>query len=393
MQKQVFDNPGLLKLMLEDSKSVPEIYKTTNYWAYNTDKFIAEILEKGLKDFRQRHGSKLGSFGATDLTPEFMIDLRSSTPIFSNRIINKLPFRLALLTSLNHIIEKMIGLFPSYYRYVKNTPYLMSKVEGEKAGAKPVAEFEASLVGNPEDVITVNGKTYTTSILYYYLRYAYCTRFINFDDITILVELGSGCGKQVEVIKKLHPDICFYIFEIPPQLYVCEQYLTSIFPESVVSYKQTRDINTPTIEKGKIFIFGNWKFPIIENVNIDLFWNAASFQEMEPDVVSNYLKFVNTQAKNVYLFEKMDGKETTTELKGGGVLKKTIMWDYINGLTDFKLVDLSRPIFPKHKLIVSPFYKKGVNAKTVEAYPEYPSVNKKQAISSKDYHDSFWIHV
>ena len=393
MQKQVIDNPDLLRLMLDDSKSIPEIYKTTNYWEFNKDKFITELLEKGLKDFRQRRNSRLSGFGATDLSPEWMIDLRNNAPIFSNRLINKLPFRLVLLTSINNILERIIGLSPSYYRYVKNSPYITSNIEGEKAGANSVDSFEASLTGNPEDVITVNGKIYTTSILYYYLRYVYCTRFINFDDISILVELGSGCGKQVEVIKKLHPDICFFIFEIPPQLYVCEQYLTSVFPESVVSYKQTRDMNVPRVEKGKIFIFGNWKFPLIEKVNVGLFWNAASFQEMEPDVVSNYLEFVNAQAKYVYLFEKMDGKELASELQGGGVLQKTTIQEYINGLSNFRLVDLSRPIIPKHKLMVNPFFKNRKSLKRMIFHPEYPSINMQKAILTKSYQDSFWIHV
>ncbi|EMM79683.1 sugar O-methyltransferase domain protein [Leptospira interrogans str. 2006001854] len=35
-------------------------------------------------------------------------------------------------------------------------------------------------------------------------------------------------------------------------------------------------------------------------MKIDLFWNAASFQEMEPDVVSNYLTIVNESAKAIF---------------------------------------------------------------------------------------------
>ena len=64
--------------------------------------------------------------------------------------------------------------------------------------------------------------------------------------------------------------------------------------------------------KGKILCLG-WKFPMIEEIPVDLFWNASSFQEMEPEVVANYLKFVNRAAKSVYLLEVMGGKEVASK--------------------------------------------------------------------------------
>jgi putative sugar O-methyltransferase len=60
-----------------------------------------------------------------------------------------------------------------------------------------------------------------------------------------------------------------------------------------------------TIDEG-IFVFGNWKLPELKDFSYDLFWNSASFQEMEPDVVLNYLSYVNRQTKKyVFLNEMM----------------------------------------------------------------------------------------
>jgi len=185
--------------------------------------------------------------------------------------------------------------------------------------------------------------SYTTPFERFMLPYDYCHKHIDFTQINTLVELGSGCGRQVEIIKKRHPNICFLLFDMPPALYVCEQYLKSIFPD-VVSYRETRDMTTMPRKKG-IYIFGNWKFPIIKN--IDLFWNAASFQEMEPGVVANYLKYVNKEAKNVFLQERMEGKELAIKKGKCGVLKKTTIEDYKRGLPDFKLVDTSPSVITK----------------------------------------------
>ena len=105
----------------------------------------------------------------------------------------------------------------------------------------------------------------------------------------------------------------------------------------------------PDDYKGKIFIFGNWKFPILEKINIDLFWNDTSFQEMEPNIVANYLKNINTRANAVFLSQIMEGKEVASKKGSHGVLKKTTLEDYKKGLSNFKLQDLSSTQDISHK--------------------------------------------
>ena len=159
--------------------------------------------------------------------------------------------------------------------------YEFAKIYGENKGSRPISALEASSVGKPEDIFRIKERRYTRSLLNYYIH-AYCCQYVNFDSINSIMEIGSGAGKQIEVIKKLHPHLSFYAFDIPPQLYVCEQYLSALFPEDVVSYATTRSMKFIPKEQGKIFIFGSWQVPKIENLSHDLFWNSASFQEMEP---------------------------------------------------------------------------------------------------------------
>ena len=115
-------------------------------------------------------------------------------------------------------------------RDVRNLCYEYAACCGALNHAVPLDSIDASTVGNPLDVFYVDGKAYTTSYLNYYLDYAYCCRFVDFGNVATVAELGSGVGKQVEVLRKCHPHLCFYLFDIPPQLYVCHQYLSSVFP-------------------------------------------------------------------------------------------------------------------------------------------------------------------
>lgn len=342
---QVSDNLPLLELMLKDAALAPNFYKTTNYWSIYEKRLVPELRRLGLSDFRRRYGSVLSSFGATDLVGSFgKIDLFKNR-VLHNRITRRIPLWLRFLSFQNYLLNKIFPCTNPYDVTLEGLRQLACEYVyaiGEKFGAKSLDKFEVSLIGNPEDVIKIGGRVYTMPILYYYLKYVYCQSYLNFDDVEIMVELGCGSGKQVEVIKKLHPNSCFLLFDIPPQLYVCEQYLSAVFPGSVVSYQDTRNMDSlPGNKEGKIFIFGNWKFPILNETQIDLFWNASSFQEMEPDVVMNYLSYINKQARAVFLEEMMGGKEVARKEGSHGVLKQTTLEDYRSGLANFQLLNMS----------------------------------------------------
>ena len=334
--QQVKDDFELLKTMMADLSKVSELYQTTNYWSYYEKKILPELKSLGLHNFRRRKNSVLSAFGATDLLPLSQFQNRSLT---GKRKIIKLITKIFSDSILSHISRAYLGL---NYQDLTMFCYQLAKFYGKNSMAKPIENFEATLVGNPEDIFLINGKNYTTSLIYYYIMYAYCSKFVNFESINSFMEIGSGVGKQIEVIKKLHPHINFFIFEIPPQLYLCEQYLSAIFPDSVISYRETKNMTQIPKTSGKIFIFGNWKINEIENLNYDVFWNSASFQEMEPNVVSNYLNFVNKHTeKFAFLMERMIGKEVTNSKGGGGVLKQTTLEHYKKGLRDFSLKDMS----------------------------------------------------
>lgn len=329
--EQVTDDFELLELMMADKTSVPELYNPPDYWRDYEKKFLPELRSLGLTDFRRRKNSVLFTFGASDLLPK---SWRTDSLILK---FIKSSLRLRRAEKLWTIISKFITGID-----IKNLRLLyfeLAKLYGEKNGAKPINDLQDSLVGNPEDVFSVSGKHYTPSFLSYYCQYAYCSKYVDFNSIDTVMEIGSGAGRQIEVTKKLHPDLCFYVFDVPPQLYVCEQYLSALFPESVVSYRETRTLKRmPEKKKGRIYIFGNWKIADLENLNYDLFWNSASFQELESAVALNYLKYVNKQTnRHVFLCELMKGSEHE-------VYDKTTLEHYKRGLKDFQLRDISKAV-------------------------------------------------
>lgn len=338
--RQVADDPHLLDLMMDDIKKAPKEYQPTNYWAVYEKRFLPELFERGLTDFRRRKNSILSSFGATDLPP-FLVDV-TEFRLINNPIVKKMPKWKKMAKSANRAIDRLLSLFPEVKRSRRRESFRDAEAYGASRGAKSFREIEMSLIGNPADKVEIDGQSYSESFLYYYLRYCYCARFTDFDQIKVIAELGSGNGKQLEVIKKLHPHITFLVFDIPPQLYVCHQYLKAVFPDNVIPYRETRTWSRiPNLEEGGIYLFGTGQFPLIANIPIDLFWNCASFQEMEPSVVANYLNYVNKAAASVFLNQKMDGKKIAGKIGERGVLEAVTAKDYRRGLPEFDLIDMT----------------------------------------------------
>jgi len=335
---QVGNDAILLDVMIDDNKKSSALYQPTNYWEVYGNRIVDEIKKLGLKDFRRRKGSLLTCFGALDLD-DFNFGKINIYKKYDSKTLGHAPGYTKMMEGINNLLNKFIPIDQPYdidLNEIKKIFYEITCVHGEKNRAKPLSSISISKAGNPESSIEINNNFYTLTSLYYYLRYAFCSKYIDFDDVKTIVELGSGCGKQVEIIRKLHPGVCYFLFDVPPALYVCEQYLKKVFPGHVVSYKDTRVMKEmPEPEPGKIFVFGAQKFPLLATYAFDLFWNCASLQEMEPDVVQNYLSFVDMSANFVYLMERINGTELAFKKGDCGVLKPVVWNDYVNMLPSF----------------------------------------------------------
>lgn len=343
---QVEDDFSLLQLMLGENKKSDVLYQATNFWDRYEKMLVPELKRRGLKDFKRRRFSKLSSFRALDWNEMYRIDL-TLQGFFNNSITKKYIFVNNTIERLNLLLNRLLPIKFPIENDLFQLSFQFARDLGEKSSARKITDFEESLVGNPEKIIRCGDKNYTMAILNYYLEYVFCSGFINFDDIKLYVELGSGAGKQVEVIKKLHPNIAFLLFDIPPQLYVCEQYLKAVFPGDVISYRDTYRLEQlDDIQPGKIYILGNHKFPLIEKLLVDLFWNSASMQEMEPPVVENYLRFVNPAAQNIFLRAAMGGMEVARKPGMPGVIEKTRLEHYQGGLSNFEMVGMKPQYLP-----------------------------------------------
>jgi len=319
--QQVDDNLPLLEQMLADHREAAEIYQTTNYWREKNSRLIQYLRNHGLKNFRRPSRDPSDpkrvfiSFGATD----------DAAPL---------------------------------------PPDEMMKLVARYSGGSPAVGIDllpASPLGDPIGFFH-EGRFYTASWLNYYLRYAYVSRFIDLSG-KVIVEIGAGSGKQAHLLKQAHPDCTILLFDIPPQSYVAHQYLQSVLGEDFVGYNKTRTYNASSdFVPGKVHVLCNWQIDLLQGFSFDLLWNAASFQEMEPNVVRHYLAQCSG-ASNIYLMQAMTGQTVAPAAGQHGVLEATTIDTYRSALKKYQLRDmfaapLAIPIHPIRYPYVDSFWSK-----------------------------------
>jgi len=336
-----------LSNLLEAYRTAPQEFQATSYWESYEKGILATISAMDLDELRSGRYKIFSTFGFSDTVYSWQgkssvaerAVLRLFTAMFSN-IRDIAPYKVRITD-------------------IRELAYHHCELMCELANARPISSIEVSTFGNPGDLFEVSGRRYSMTFLNYYLRYCFAQKTVSMTGEECVVELGSGSGYQLEVLKKLYPDMTILCFDLPAQIYLCETYLTeALGSECVVSTEETLDWQDLSgVRKGKVHFFGNWQFPLLRDLPIDVFWNAASFGEMEPDVVENYLRYLTANTQWIYLLQARHGKET----KGKShVQNQTKLDDYDRFLTGYTLCEERDAWHAHRKLKSSGGYFEGV---------------------------------
>jgi putative sugar O-methyltransferase len=344
----VVDDAELLESMLRDLREADPLFQPTNYWKTYEREILPYLRREGIAGFRGRRGygaeRVLGSFGALDPLPRPLAFRRlDQLRLFDAPVLRRLVTpraRARLQSAWEHGIARGLLRQTHSLDEWRALCFAYAREAGQRAGAVPLDGLRVSMAGEPADRFAIGDGLYTFLTLYYYLRYAFVAKHLDLRGARTVVELGSGSGKQAELLARLHPESTLYLFDIPPQLYVAHQFLAAALPGRAVPYHETRKLDRlPPRVPGRIYLLGSWQLPLIASERIDLFWSCATFGEMEPHVVANYLKSVDASAQAVYLMQRMKGKKLAKREGLRGVLERTTLRHYEHGLPRFELVE------------------------------------------------------
>ena len=289
-----------LERLYREYRKAPKEYQATSYWTAYEESILETLRELDLNQLRSGRYPVLATFGFHD------------QKYFHHP--NQSFWTTALLKLIQGYLIKDRPILPYSMStgHIRDIAYRHCELAGIVSGSRPISDLEVSTFGSPGDLFEVGGRKYTMSFLSYYLRHCFVNQHMRLRGDEVIVELGSGSGYQVEVLKKLYPNLTILCFDLPAQVYLCEAYLREALGEDAIvgtdSTLEWSDLSSVT--PGRVYLLSNWQMPMLRDFQFDLFWNAASFGEMEPEVVENYLSLVKGTADWIYLLQARHGKET-----------------------------------------------------------------------------------
>lgn len=324
-----------LSLAIEDMKSQDSLYQPSAFWREASNQIVQEVCDAGIENFRSLP-KPLGFFVPTYGSPANGFSSEQVSRItdwFSAQYPSSAKPILALDQFLN-----------GYNNALSDYRVLLGADDVHKLPHLHL--FSESNVGNPVEHWEFDGKNYSRSALNYILGLALLKKHLVVAPKTVL-EIGGGFGTLGEVLAYSGiKDIRYIDVDIPPTSYIAQYYLTEVLgKENVATYAQLKAEPAIAIDALPIAsVLASWQIEKLQG-KVDLFVNFISFQEMEPEIVSNYLQQVARLETTWILLRNMrEGKQVRKNAGDVGVETPIKSEDYLSMLPGYELVE--RNVFP-----------------------------------------------
>ena len=320
------------QVIIDDMKQADEYYQPTHFWQHGASTLQAELESKGIEQFRSLKGA-LSFFVPTYLFHGWATQAdkyHNMLDMCQGQLKNDTKAWLSMQDFLSGEMHAR-----SDFRVYKAS---------ESLKAPYTDQFSESQVGSPIEQFEFDGRKFSRSSLNYLLGLNFLKQQIKDVPINTVLEIGGGFGSLGEILLSDNRNKTFYMnVDIAPTCLFSTYYLQSIFGnDNIADYQSIKMMEDPSLNNLSARYQGAvlcpWQLPQITG-DLDLFINFISFQEMEPDIVANYLKHVaRLNCKYVLLRNLKEGKQLATDGSHTGVKKPIKSDDYDTFLPDYQLV-------------------------------------------------------
>lgn len=319
----------VLNSMLTEMAAQHELYRPGPFWQAAIDGLCADLNTYGIDYFRAMP-SVLAFFA----------------PTYGHPGVN---FSAAQTANMR---ERLLGLFPQASKQALAVEEFLSgsahaladyrvfQAASPSSGQLNLSHFSESTYGDPTEQHQFDGRRYSRSSLNYLLGLSFLKQHIGDAPIRKVMEIGGGFGSLGEILLTAQSGVQQYInLDIAPTLYFANAYLGHVLGESRVEcrwHAGTEKIDIAQLKEATVA--APWLLEQLEG-SIDLFVNFISFQEMEPRIVTNYLRHVERFSPRWVLLRNMrEGKQQRTASNPVGVDTPIKADDYELMLTNYRLM-------------------------------------------------------
>ena len=277
----LIDDKFYEKILNDMEKIENNLYVPSKFWKIAFNKISDNLKNGNIKNFRNLKDTR------DFFVPTYLIEGLS---FFPNEIINKLEEEI----KLNCKNKKAIPLFNNlksghHLAYADYRSFIAGDIIEKIPHLQNCSE---STIGNPINQFEFDGRKYSRSMLNYLNALVCLKHTIDTSNIKNILEIGGGYGTLGEILFNDKFTKYKYInIDIPPTSYVSSYYLNELYGNNFKSCFEVEKNGKIDINKidFNAMVLNSWQLPLLEG-NFDLFVNLISFQEMNPDIVENYIK-------------------------------------------------------------------------------------------------------
>ena len=320
-----------LALACEDMLTQNEFYRPTPFWDEASSRIVDEIQKNGIECFRALP-APLGFFVPTYGPPGNSFTKAQCAGL-----------RRWLADNCQQAMKPQWAL--DRFLSGKNSAeadYRVLQAADNLERLPHLHTFSECTAGHPIEHFEFEGRRFSRSSLNYLLGLALLKKHVPPEYVPrTVLEIGGGFGTLGEILNASSIEGLRYIdIDIPPMSFVAQWYLQKATGEdSVTTHAMTRarrEIDIASLNR--ISVLCAWQIEKLRG-SVDLFVNFISFQEMEPQVVRNYLAHVERLDAGWLLLRNMrEGKQKKTAIASIGVDSPIRTDDYLGMLPNYELV-------------------------------------------------------
>jgi len=342
--------------MLTDMEKAPKLYRPSLYWKSKEKRLVTWLLKNDINSFRS-YDTPFRSFGGgaerlSDEDYQHIEETYQKSPVLKGitACLLKLRDRFPGLRTHVNLLLPSFHMTNMWYRSQYQRELFLQLLESSISESPEMQKFGDRCLGHPSDAIEFEGNFYTPNFYNKLKEYFFAKQYIEFDEVESVLEIGAGYGAQMEVILEDNEETRGCIVEIPPQLYLAQQYLDACYPREVCKYHEVKKLGVANaLRDFRAVCLAPWQIAELPEGTFDLFWNMASFQEMSPIVVENYAHHIQRATKRfLYIANSVEGDVSIPR----HVRTHTSYDEYIGFFDGFELKwvedgDLRRGVFVK----------------------------------------------
>lgn len=293
-------NRSRLQLMYDELEAAPKIYSPSNFWDNLGKEHFVQLADKDVKNFKRTVNTRYFNWGILGILRHQLKPILSE--LFSGNIAPIFSSRYELSNNANRYNKDFNILGQNIYKvFVASLYDYVSRIDRMNL----LRKIEEPQLGNPYIVWYKNLR----------ISQDLCNSIHEFysimDNIKLgkkaeIAELGAGYGRTAHIFLKALPDISYTIIDIPPALYIAEEYLSSLFPKKKIFNFRHFD-KFKNIEKeyktARIRFLTPNQIEMLPRGTFDLVINISSLHEMDRHQIKNYLKQIG-RVSNGYFYTK-----------------------------------------------------------------------------------------